>query len=1506
MTIALDFLSSLERSEAALLGWGLVDGFFSEAELEQRAEGFLSERSTAETAFTSGWELIERLLEDGLLWRLPNSDRYRTRMAEAVRLFAKLRQIFPDPQNGAWRSAPSLVADYRLIVRPRIYPRRDRHAAEVIATIRAETELSPLGEAVIRRFVLADTPDERRLAGFQVRAASRILRASDAERVQGTIVCAGTGSGKTLAFYMPAYASLANRLTREHWTKCLAIYPRNELLKDQLREALVNARRIAPALTQAHRRPFVIAALYGDVPRRAADVLTNRAWTPTRMQTSTAYLCPYVRCPSCGGPMVWLEADLNQSLERLVCTRCSDSIDPDEIRLTRERLLQHPADVLFTTTEMLNQRMSSGRYAPLFGIGVRQDRRPLFALLDEVHTYEGIHGAHVALLLRRWRRAADAKVHFVGLSATLADAPRFFSDLAGMRSGDVVEVSPQPSEVQAQGAEYLLALRSDPSSGASLLSTTIQCSMLLRRILAPQAERPQGNRIFAFTDNLDVTNRLYHSLLDAEGWDARGNPLVSRPGGSLANLRATTLPNARQRFDTGQNWAVVEDVGHVLAPGARVRVGRTSSQDAGVDAAAGIVVATSALEVGFDDPEVGAVLQHKAPRSAAAFLQRKGRAGRRREMRPWTVLSLSDYGRDRVAYQAYDQIFSPTLPVRHLPLDNRAVLRMQATYALADWITRRLPPSELRTADPWRDLSQPPQTGHPGSEEIAARHHLYAASLRGLLEQKSLRDEFTVFLARSLQIDDETVGALLWEPPRAVLMQAVPTLLRRLERSWRQATGGKEYFLPGAPMPEFVPRTLFSDLQLPEVTIRLPGFRTSASREETMSLAQALREFAPGRVSRRFGVAHAEERHWIAPSPNDDVDIDQICGRNAQQELGDFAYRDGDVVVSVRVIRPFELRVSAPPVEIQQTSNAFLSWRTQIVTNGKGQSVDLPDASAWGAIITSLDFYTHQFGQPIELRRFAADTVASIGRGRAPAVERSVRFVRPGDDVALEAVALGLVGDVDAVCVTFRYPQLWSIVGSSPRASHGIRPARFQDFIRTAPQLNGVANQFQRDWLAQAYLSSIVSEAMRSDSSLESAEAAVYAANASVRSILQTILRWAQGSSDDDDAPKRVQELSDILQQPATLDALHSNAACLWQPIDATWEPWLRSRFKATLGAALIDAAATLCPRMDSEALLLDLEPRVEFHPHDDSLDELWLTETTIGGAGFVEEFLVHYSEDPRRFFRLMDAAIAASDLETVGMDLERVLVLATSEQEPPHAIARTFAAIRESTSHQQSVVAVEALRRELARAGISPSPTLLVALNTRVLQPGTNPSTDAYIARLSADWNDAESRLGADIDARVFAAAKSGDDELEEALAVSPVGISDVARAAWRYGVLYGMLWPRGAQVRAEAMRTSNPFAQIPAADRLLLSAALTRPSLSVHVSTATWFEELSQVLVQNGTAELVGSAETPHLLADALARLGCEPIDSTVLLVHARLIGITREGNQLRATLELPEAYQ
>ena len=101
----------------------------------------------------------------------------------------------------------------------------------------------------------------------------------------------------------------------------------------------------------------------------------------------------------------------------------------DWIILTRGRLQHQPPDILFTTTEILNHRLSDHWMRGLFGVGSAKAQKPFLALLDEVHTYQGTTGAQAALTLRRWRHLLAAPVGWVGLSATLRDAARFFARL---------------------------------------------------------------------------------------------------------------------------------------------------------------------------------------------------------------------------------------------------------------------------------------------------------------------------------------------------------------------------------------------------------------------------------------------------------------------------------------------------------------------------------------------------------------------------------------------------------------------------------------------------------------------------------------------------------------------------------------------------------------------------------------------------------------------------------------------------------------------------------------------------------------------------------------------------------------------------------------------------------------------------------------------------------------------------------------------------------------------
>ena len=66
----------------------------------------------------------------------------------------------------------------------------------------------------------------------------------------------------------------------------------------------------------------------------------------------------------------------------------------------------------------------------------------------------------------------------------------------------------------------------------------------------------------------------------------------------------------------------------------------------------------------------------------------QGKSRRRRRMRAWTVVVLSDYGADRWAFQNAEVLLMPEIGEITIPLRNSHVLRMQGAYFLLDWIGR--------------------------------------------------------------------------------------------------------------------------------------------------------------------------------------------------------------------------------------------------------------------------------------------------------------------------------------------------------------------------------------------------------------------------------------------------------------------------------------------------------------------------------------------------------------------------------------------------------------------------------------------------------------------------------------------------------------------------------------------------------------------------------------------------------------------------------------------------
>lgn len=1470
---AASLLDALEDAELPLLSWGVTSGSLAHEEvleiIEQHQAGGAGQHEHGTPEGT-----LDGLLRAALLFRLPRSSppRYRTRLAETVRLATRLRQLFgpadlTQPAASWWEQGRTLVADYRLHTAPRRYPRRNLPLRACLE----ELDEVP-GWGALQADIAAVQAGDRNLARFQLDAALSIYRSLREMHSRGVIIGAGTGSGKTLAFYLPAFAAMAPGLRPGKFqVHTLALYPRKELLRDQLREAITAAHSVASALEKAGMRRIRIGALYGDTPTNGNDRRLaggpGQAW---RLRGQDL-VCPYLSCPECSSELLWARVDRARGIDRLRCASCHVAVE--DLALTRESLQARPPDLLFTTTEMLSRTASTPGLGSL--LGWRSAAAPRLVLLDEVHTYAGVHGAQVALLLRRWRNSVRGPATFVGLSATLRDAAAFFAQLTGLDQTAVDYIEPRPEDLEAEGREYAIALRGDPVSGASLLSTSIQTAMLFGRILdTPGHEDLHGSTGFLFTDDLDVTNRFYDNLRDAEGGQSRSGRR-SR-GRVLAGLRSPDAPFAADRYTDGQSWDLAQRIGWPLDPQAsagELRIGRTSSQDTGVDRDADLIVATASLEVGYNDPRVGLVLQHKAPHDAAAFIQRRGRAGRIRGTRPWTVVTLSDYGRDRLAYQAYETLFAPEIPPRNLPVGNRFVLKIQGTHALLDWLAIRLAAAGHR-ADP-RELLRAPRdrqrADHPASQAVTTL-------LEATLHDQSLQDSLAEHMRRCLGIEADEVQALLWEQPRALLLAVVPTALRRIRSLWRPVTRDPGAS-PGTLLPEFLTTALFDPLNVPEVWLELPFGDDS----EALPIERALREAVPGRVSRRYGHRRDDHRTWLPLPPPGTGGSADVAAFAAFTQEGTWQPAGQ---TPVQVVRPHTLRLADPPPEIADQAQGTPVWGSQILTPTAGiYEADIPDPSAWTGRILSAGFATHAAGNPAEVRRMTtgADCETIYRNGRT--AQASVRYTLEGvpaamgfrlaaDSMRLELAPLDLAKD--AVGAHLRSPA-W-------------RTFAFTAAVAGDPSLNGTANTFQRGWLTLVYLTAFALAGL--DGTRPASQIHASLANGAWRSELPGVLQVLyRDSATGRTAPERlVSALTALSHQPAVSGCLDQHGSLLWTADAAERTAELAQKtYRDTVAAAVLAAALRACPDAQDRDLIADVVPPQETA----GPATIWLTETSAGGLGLIEQLVRYYSQDPRRFWGLVDSALGPSDYEYVNATVTRLLehVVAAPASQAAQAMAR----LRNAGSAREADSALQDLRAAWADLDGHPRQPAVAALSARLLRPGTTQSTDITALAVLRAWDHLQERLGFEVDARVIAYAAGAGR-----LAIPGTGRPTSADQ------IFSMLWPRGSQARAQHLQHYQPYASPQLLDRLLVNAAHDEQLQTVDVTQPGWPDRYVHEMAQHGIVALEAPAGQARALGDALRAVPAIGIDRDVLRVYGEARQITRIGSQLRAVAEIREALQ
>jgi Distinct helicase family with a unique C-terminal domain including a metal-binding cysteine cluster len=109
-----------------------------------------------------------------------------------------------------------------------------------------------------------------------------------------------------------------------------------------------------------------------------------------------------------------------------------------------------PPDILLTNPDTINYRLFNINDEKAHRLFVDQ---PKFLVFDEVHTYEGLFGAHVSSLVKRLRRLRQARdvedpLRLVASSATVGHKEELFQRLFGVPHGDPYEVIEEDTTVE--------------------------------------------------------------------------------------------------------------------------------------------------------------------------------------------------------------------------------------------------------------------------------------------------------------------------------------------------------------------------------------------------------------------------------------------------------------------------------------------------------------------------------------------------------------------------------------------------------------------------------------------------------------------------------------------------------------------------------------------------------------------------------------------------------------------------------------------------------------------------------------------------------------------------------------------------------------------------------------------------------------------------------------------------------------------------------------------------
>ncbi|MEI6289990.1 MAG: DEAD/DEAH box helicase, partial [Chloroflexota bacterium] len=260
---------------------------------------------------------------------------------------------------------------------------------------------------------------------------------------------------------------------------------------------------------------------------------------------------------------------------------------------SKRSLIRKNANIIFSNPDMLHTGI-----LPHHTGWIDFFRNLRYVVIDEMHTYRGVFGSHVANVIRRLSRIAHfygAHPQFILTSATISNPP----ELAGkLIEKEVVLINRDGS---ARGERHFLIFNPPIIDKALGLrkSAVQECVRMSQDILKNQVQTVVFARTRRSVEILlkFLQESVMNSQIDRKSFLSPGQDPVDIS--SLRGYRSGYLPSERREIEKG------------------LRDGNVR-----------MVVATNALELGIDIGGLGAAIMLGYPGTIASVTQQSGRAGR--------------------------------------------------------------------------------------------------------------------------------------------------------------------------------------------------------------------------------------------------------------------------------------------------------------------------------------------------------------------------------------------------------------------------------------------------------------------------------------------------------------------------------------------------------------------------------------------------------------------------------------------------------------------------------------------------------------------------------------------------------------------------------------------------------------------------------------------------------------------------------------------------------------